>query len=217
MSDQMMRTTAYSRIESLLNEGTIQPGQLISQRELVELTGTTLGSIREAISRLEAEGLLQALPKRGLMVPSMDVAFIREAYQLRMLLELGSVDDAIQNIPRASIADWIQANEQALHGDDIATQDEADALQKLDWKIHSAMIASMRNDLVMNVYRVTAIKIRMAVQHRLRVTPYMSNRVATEHLAFLVPMYDGDATACRAALETHIAKSLTLALGGTPS
>ena len=107
-----MRTTAYSRIEALLNEGTIQPGQLVPQRELVELTGTTLGSIREAISRLEAEGLLQALPKRGLMVPSMDVAFIREAYQLRMLLEFGSIDSAIQNIPRATIADWIQANEQ---------------------------------------------------------------------------------------------------------
>ena len=88
-------------------------------------------------------------------------------------------------------------------------------MQKLDWKIHSAMIASMCNSLLMNVYRIPAIKIRMAVQHRLRMTPYMSKRVATEHLAFLVPMYDGDAAACRTALEKHIAMSLTLALGGT--
>ena len=40
----------------------------------MEMTGSTLGSIREAIPRLEADGLLQTLPKRGLMVPSLDVS-----------------------------------------------------------------------------------------------------------------------------------------------
>ena len=57
--------------------GRLKPGQLISQRELVETTGLTLSAVREAIPRLEAEGLLQTLPQRGLMVPSLDVTFVR--------------------------------------------------------------------------------------------------------------------------------------------
>ncbi|MFN7025365.1 MAG: GntR family transcriptional regulator, partial [Pseudorhizobium sp.] len=43
-----LRQLAYERIEDLLNWGRLRPGQLISQRELVEVTGVTLGSVREA-------------------------------------------------------------------------------------------------------------------------------------------------------------------------
>ncbi|MFN3636732.1 MAG: GntR family transcriptional regulator, partial [Rhizobium rhizophilum] len=86
--ENSLRQLAYSRIEELLNWGRLRPGQIISQRELVETTEMTLSAIREAIPRLEAEGLLQTLPQRGLMVPSLDVTFIREAYQMRRVIEL---------------------------------------------------------------------------------------------------------------------------------
>ena len=46
----------------------IRPGQFISQRELVELTGMPLGAIRELIPRLEAEGLIKTVPQRGMQV-----------------------------------------------------------------------------------------------------------------------------------------------------
>lgn len=209
--DRMMRETAYERVEALLNAGELRPGQLVSQRELVAMTGTTLGSIREATSRLAAEGLLQALPKRGLLVPSMDAAFVRDAYQLRKILELSAIETAISRIARETVSSWIRRHEEAAS----RTQQQADALQKLDWEMHAALIASMQNQLVAKVYRVTAIKIRMAVQYRLRLTPFIAERVISEHLAFLTPIYDGDTSRARAGLEQHIDKSLTLALGGT--
>ena len=57
-AEPSLRQIAYDRIEELLNWGQVRPGQIISQRELMEMAGVTLGSVREAVPRFEAEGLL---------------------------------------------------------------------------------------------------------------------------------------------------------------
>lgn len=217
LPEQMLRDAAYERIEALLNAGALRPGQLVSQRELVAMTGTTLGSIREAISRLQTEGLLTALPKRGLMVPSMDVQFVRNAYQLRKVLELSAIDFAARNISKDVIADWIRQHEAARETATTQSQTQANDLQKLDWDMHNALIGAMQNELILNVYRVNAIKIRLAVQFRLRVTPFNAERIIREHLGFLVPLRDARVDEAKQALSEHIENSLTLALGGTLS
>ncbi|WP_211313858.1 GntR family transcriptional regulator [Marinomonas piezotolerans] len=212
----LLRKTAYERIEALLNTGTLTPGQVVSQRELVELTDSTLGSIREAVSRLEAEGLLQTLPKRGLMVPSLDITFVRNAYELRKLIEVGTLERSSDMIPKSIIENWIKQHEKLLE-QIIDNKDEevSEEIQKLDWDMHSRIVNAGNNTLVENVYRITAIKIRMAVQSRIKVTPFNGHRVINEHLSFLRPLAAGDKKLAAIKLEEHLNNSLTLALGGT--
>ncbi|WP_319483189.1 GntR family transcriptional regulator [uncultured Cohaesibacter sp.] len=211
----MLKRAAYDRIVELLNQGGLMPGQIVSQRELVETTGATLGSIREAIPRLEADGLLQTLPKRGLMVPTLDVSFVRDAYELRSILELSAVRAAIDSIPTARFSGWIERHEQFLANIQTnSNQDAADEMQKLDWDMHATFIDSMQNVLIANVYRVNSIKIHMVVQSRLQVTPFNAERIIGEHLAFLRPMLARDIAASEQALKQHIDNSLHLALGG---
>lgn len=211
----MLRQAAYSAIEELLNQGRLKPGQVVSQRELVDATGLTLGAVREAIPRLEAEGLLTTLPQRGLMVPSLDVGFVRDAYQLRLLMEVAAVPVAMQNLPPQWFQEWIHRHEEVLarlkRDQDPVTAHE---FQRLDWELHAQMIGALGNALMTNVYRVTAIKIRMAVQSRIRVTLLNAERVMIEHLAFLRLMAQGDEAAAVDAIKTHVGNSLTLALGG---
>ena len=52
-----LREQAYESFTDRLLSQAIRPGQFISQRELVEITGMTLGAIRELVPRLEADGL----------------------------------------------------------------------------------------------------------------------------------------------------------------
>ena len=78
-----------------------------------------------------------------------------------------------------------------------------------------SMVNAMENRLVANVYRVTAIKIRMTAQSRVRVTRQNATRVIKEHLAFLMPLLAGDEDGATRGLSHHIDQSLTLALGGT--
>ena len=211
----MLKQAAYDRIVDMLDQGVLAPGQMLSQRELVELTGSTLGSVREAISRLQADGLLQTLPKRGLMVPSLDVAFVRDAYELRLILELSSISSAIEQLPKDRISGWI-AQHEALLANIAATSDQsyANEMQKLDWAMHAALIDTKNNALVAEVYRVNSVKIHMVAQSRLQVTLSNAERIIGEHLSFLVPMLDRDARAAEMALEQHISNSLQLALTG---
>jgi DNA-binding GntR family transcriptional regulator len=218
-SDVPLRQAAYQRIEDLLNSGSLRPGQIITQRELVEMTGATLGSVREAVPRLEAEGLLQTLPQRGLMVPSLDITFVRDAYQMRRIIELAAVPDMIERLSRTSIAKWIDwhraARSRIEDQDGASSEALSNEIQRCDWGIHESFISAMRNKLIANVYRVTAIKIRMVVQSRIRVTPYNAARIINEHLAILEPLHKGDVEETRSALARHLDNSLKIALGGT--
>ncbi|WP_197027580.1 GntR family transcriptional regulator [Marinobacterium lacunae] len=212
-----MRQAAYERIEALLNSGALRPGQMVTQRELVEMTGSTLGSVREAVPRFEAEGLLQTVPKRGLMVPSLDVLFVREAYQMRQMIEVSAVDDMVRSMNRKTVEEMIDWHKQVLskiEAGEAQAQEVAQAIQQYDWAMHEAFVASMHNSLIANVYRVTAIKIRMAVQSRIQITSFNALRVIREHLAILDALASGDAGATRKALTHHLNNSLTLALGG---
>lgn len=213
-----LKQQAYEQIEDLLNLGVLRPGEIISQRELVEHTGSSLGSIREAVMRLEAEGLLIPIPKRGLMVPSLDKDFVHDAYQLRRIIECAAVPDMVAKLKDETIARFLaeqNAFAEEVPADGIASDDLLDRVQHADWDMHSTFVAAMGNRLIENTYRITAIKIRMAVQYRIKVTGENVLRVIGEHKAILLPLAARNAEATTAALARHINVSMTLALHGT--
>jgi DNA-binding GntR family transcriptional regulator len=192
---------------------------MYSQRELVELTGATLGAVREAIPRFEAEGLLVTVSRKGLMVPGMDVRFVRDAYQVRSMIERAAVTDLLGRrdvrfvnclVARQSFL----AGELAAHGHALP-DGLIERIQREDWEMHEALVRNMSNALISNIYRVTAIKIRMAVQSRLQVTGGNAHRIMKEHAAVLDRLAAWDAEGTLAALDRHIGNSLQLALGGT--
>ncbi|MBL4646863.1 MAG: GntR family transcriptional regulator [Rhizobiales bacterium] len=210
-----LRAEAYDRIVSLLNTQQIRPGQLVSQRELVDRIGSTLGAVREAIPRLEAEGQIKTLRQRGLMVPTIDVTFVRNACQLRNIIELEAIANAHRSIPLSTIEAWEQE-----HADILArleqgtTQELAREAQEIDWAMHDGLIKSLSNELISDVYRVNAIKVRMAAHEQLLVTPFNAVRVMHEHLAILKALKAQQWEEAATAMRKHLANSLALALGG---
>lgn len=214
-----LREAAYGRIVDLLNTQALQPGQVVTQRELVERTDTSLAAVREAIPRLEAEGLMITLRQRGLMIPNVDVEFVRNAYQLRTILELAALAKAPKNLPRDTVEGWERAHRDILERlRQAPDQAQGEALareaQAVDWAMHDELIRSLGNALIEDVYRVNAIKVRMAAQKRLLVTPYNGERVMAEHLAVIEALRDGRAEDAADAMRRHIGNSMQLALGG---
>src|ERR671912_1751488 len=86
-----LRERAYDSFTRHLLARDIRPGQFVTQRELVELTGLTLGAIRELVPRLEAEGLIKTVPQRGMQVAHVDLNLIRDAFQFRLFMEREAV------------------------------------------------------------------------------------------------------------------------------
>ncbi|MEM1386919.1 MAG: hypothetical protein AAGG54_04860 [Pseudomonadota bacterium] len=82
-----LRHLAYSAFLRLLEDGRVCPGEALSQSELTRLTGFPLAAVRDMICRLESEGLMRALPRRGVQVAYLHMDFVRDVFDLRAVIE----------------------------------------------------------------------------------------------------------------------------------
>ena len=65
----------------------LHPGELLIEKDLVEITGIGRTPVREAVQRLAKEGLMQILPRKGLMVTSLRRTDLAKALEARKVLE----------------------------------------------------------------------------------------------------------------------------------
>lgn len=72
--------------ESILS-GDLQPGTRLILAELAERTSTSIMPVREAVRRLEAEGLVEQVPHRGAQVRPVSVPDLEDLYRVRIPLE----------------------------------------------------------------------------------------------------------------------------------
>ena len=83
--------------------GDFLPGAALRQEELANRFGVSRLPIRDALFRLEAEGLVDIYPNRGAFVISLSAREVEEIYALRVLLEGDAIEVAV---PRMTAADW---------------------------------------------------------------------------------------------------------------
>lgn len=78
---------AYRRLEEQLVTLKLSPGELIGEKDLVEAAAIGRTPVREAIQRLSVEGLLQVLPRKGLMVTPLRRSDLMQIIETRRVLE----------------------------------------------------------------------------------------------------------------------------------
>jgi len=211
---RQLRWQAYDRFQQQLLAARIRPGQFVSQRELAALTGLPLGAIREVIPRLEAEGLLVTIPQRGLQIANVDVKLVRNAFQLRLILEreaaaqfaVTATDaqlDALERAHRDVVA-------QAARGVTPALLDRA---QAVDWSLHDMMIDALGNEIVSAIYRVNSLRIRLIRLDRVTLTADSLAPTMDEHLGLLAALRTRDPQRAVAAIEAHLTHARNRALG----
>src|SRR5574342_233981 len=97
----------YIRLrELILNE--YSPGQALSEQELANLVGVSRTPIREALFRLEKDGLIAIVPRRGPFVAALTIKDIHELFEVREALELYAVKRAVERLDLREL-DRIQA------------------------------------------------------------------------------------------------------------
>ena len=71
-----VRTQVLDKLRQAIVERRLAPGQRLIERELVELTGVSRTSVREALRELAAEGLVTVIPNSGTVVTSVMQAIV---------------------------------------------------------------------------------------------------------------------------------------------
>lgn len=78
---------AYRLLEEQLVTLKLLPGELITEKSLMDKAGIGRTPVREAIQRLSAEGLLRVIPRKGLMVTPLRRSELRQIIEARRVLE----------------------------------------------------------------------------------------------------------------------------------
>jgi DNA-binding GntR family transcriptional regulator len=204
-ADTSLRSQAYEGFTRSLLAREIAPGQFITQRELVAITGFPLGAIRELVPRLEAEGLIRTVPHRGMQVPQADLSLVRNAFQFRLFLEEAAVRLYAREADPAEVARLRENHERILRrhaaGDDAELMPDAEAV---DLSLHEAIVDHLGNEIVAAAYRVNWIKIKLIRLSETRLYVPMIPSVIGEHLKIIEAVERRDADAAARAMAEHI-------------
>jgi DNA-binding GntR family transcriptional regulator len=79
--------SAYKQIHKAIQSGSLKPGTRLRELELTDWLGISRTPIREALKRLENDGLIFNEPNQGLVVTRLDSRMISEIYEIREVLE----------------------------------------------------------------------------------------------------------------------------------
>jgi len=212
-----LRDKAYESFRQHLLSVDLRPGQFVTQRELVALTGLPLGAIRELIPRLEADGLIVTVPQRGLQIANVDVKLVRNAFQLRTILEREAIRSFAERASDAEIAALAQAHRgilaRARRGLSPGLLEDA---QAVDWSFHDTLIDALGNDIISGIYRVNSIKIRLIRLERVLLSPEALMPALEEHDEMIAAIEARDAVRAVRALERHMASARNRAMGIAP-
>ena len=81
-----------------IHKGNLKPGQKLSQADLADQLGVSRIPLRDALRRLEAEGLIKMDGRRGTWVSALSIDAIKENYELRIMMEERCARHAVENM-----------------------------------------------------------------------------------------------------------------------
>ena len=101
--DSTADAVAASLRDMIIN-GELAAGERLVERDLAERFGISRIPMREAIQRLEREGLLDIFRNRGAVVRMLSVSDVQEIYDLRVLLEGDAIYRSVKQLDDETLA-----------------------------------------------------------------------------------------------------------------
>lgn len=83
----LLREQVAAMLRAAITDMRLDPGERITERQIVDLTGVSRPTAREALRQLTAEGILTAVPQRGVVVAAPTRRETAEIYEIRAVLE----------------------------------------------------------------------------------------------------------------------------------
>jgi len=169
----MARTAASSLVdrvyEYLLDQiisGAIRYGDTISIKGVAGRLSVSSMPVREALKRLEFEGVVDIKPRSSCAVRVPSQKTILEVYALREALELHALSTCAGRCPPASLQrmEAIVVRMRALVSEKEPGEREKKAIA-LDREFHSEICALAGNDLLNAMYRQLSLRVNMTLMH----------------------------------------------------
>jgi DNA-binding GntR family transcriptional regulator len=193
---------AYAAMKEAIRESTFPPGYQASAQEIALRLGMSRTPVHEASLKLQEEGLVRIVPKRGIVICALAPDDIREIYDVIVAIE-GRAAELVAALPQAdrrAIADTLAGRtadmEAALAAGDLTAWGQADAA------FHRALIEGTRNGRIARIVQTINDQMHRARMLTLRLRGELPQSIA-DHRSIIVAIQAGDPSAAHAAARGH--------------
>ncbi|HTD89512.1 MAG TPA: GntR family transcriptional regulator [Burkholderiales bacterium] len=181
----------YRKLRDAIQSGALKPGQRIMEIEVADWLRVSRTPVRDAIRRLESEGMMQHAPRNGLMVARLDRQAVMELYVMRETLEGTAAQLCARHASDMEILDLLDLieREQALQGD-------YDALARHNRRFHEAVHRGAHNRYLEKSLVTVSDSMGLLGESQMRL-PHRAQEALAEHteMARAIQRRDTDAAA----------------------
>ncbi len=136
-----IRDMAYDIIRQAICDGDLRPGDRLVESEMAEKMSISRTPVREALRKLEIEGLVKYVPHKGVLVKGFSRDDIVEIYSIRQTLEALAVKHTINNITLMEIEELRQLLAEMRQ---LTEKDDTEALCKVTKRFNEIMVKSSK-------------------------------------------------------------------------
>jgi DNA-binding GntR family transcriptional regulator len=188
----------YRRLRDAIQEGEFKSGHRVMEIEVAEWLKVSRTPVRDAIRRLEAEGLLEHEPRNGLVVARLDRQAVMELYVMRETLEGTAARLCARHASDMEIQDLVDLveRERQMHGD-------FEALARHNVRFHAAIHRGAHNRYLEK--SLLAVNDSMGLLGKpLMLLPHRAETAAAEHARLVEAIQRRDTDAAADAAQSHV-------------
>ncbi|MEZ5450715.1 MAG: FCD domain-containing protein [Thiolinea sp.] len=197
----------YETLRSDIMMGAFAPGSKLKIETLKERYGTGVNVLRESLTRLSCEGLVEAEDQKGFRVTEASATRLSDLTRLRLLLETDGARHSIRN----GDIDWetslVAAHHKLVYIEHKMREDEVTYFKpwnQADWEFHATLLSACGSELHRHYHKQLFDQFRQYVVLELKTNGFRGNDIVEEHEAILNAALMRDADGCVAALERHL-------------
>jgi DNA-binding GntR family transcriptional regulator len=188
----------YLKIRQAIQLGRLKPGTRLRELELAKSLGTSRTPVREALGRLESEGIAVRDPVRGMIITQPDRSMIDELYAIREVLEGTAAALAARHASQIEIARLRQIAEW-----DLKVVNDPELLVSNNRLFHEAIYQAAHNRYLLKT--LSALHDSMVLMGRTTLgQPIRAKRAVEEHQIILSSIESRDPGAAEEAAKIHI-------------
>jgi DNA-binding GntR family transcriptional regulator len=201
----------YGTLREMILNFELYPGSRVTETELAEMFMVSRTPVREALFRLENEGMLTIRSKQGCYIKQIDIEELTEYYRVRAALELAAVEDACHFMSQHELERLLALWEPSTQPQHISENE----MEEKDESFHIALALGSGNE--------TLVKYLQDVNDHIRIIRRVDfhdaeriKRTYQEHFSILKAILEREVPKARTLMRRHIqrsqdfAKTLTL-------
>ncbi|KYO66994.1 HTH-type transcriptional regulator McbR [Thermovenabulum gondwanense] len=143
-----IRELIYEHIRKMIFSGELKEGERLVEKDLAEKLKVSRTPVREALRKLETEGLVVHLPRKGVVVKGFSKEDVIEIYSIRKSLEALAISFTVQNITEKEIEKLKNLNEKMK---EVAKEEDTEKLFELLREFNKVLVESCRMPRLINL------------------------------------------------------------------